>query len=106
MQKKDLRKHFRDSVLKRDSYKCVICDFGFIEHLEVHHITDRNEIPNGGYVLENGITLCPGCHLKAEKYHMTNGRKATKFMNPTQLYEKIHSSKQLAFRKSRQLEIK
>lgn len=26
--------------------------------LDAHHITDRNEMPNGGYVPENGISLC------------------------------------------------
>ena len=36
-----------------------------------HHITDRKEIINGGYVLENGISLCSACHWKAEQYHIT-----------------------------------
>jgi hypothetical protein len=34
--------------------------------LEAHHITNRNEMPNGGYVVENGITLCPKHHRQVE----------------------------------------
>jgi 5-methylcytosine-specific restriction endonuclease McrA len=32
-----------------------------------HHITSRDLMPNGGYVKENGITLCEPCHLIVEK---------------------------------------
>ena len=34
--------------------------------LDAHHITSRDKMPNGGYVKENGATLCEECHLKAE----------------------------------------
>jgi hypothetical protein len=37
-----------------------------VAFLEVHHITNRNLLPKGGYVKENGITLCPSDHEKAE----------------------------------------
>lgn len=74
--KKEIRAQFRSSALKRDQYKCVMCGFKSTpdkaeDELDVHHITDRKEIINGGYVKENGISLCSECHLKAEEFHST-----------------------------------
>jgi predicted restriction endonuclease len=63
------RKQFNEDCLKRDNNKCVFCDVD--TDLDVHHITDRSEMPNGGYVLSNGITLCSEHHLMAENFHMT-----------------------------------
>ena len=53
--KKLIREQFRDAVFKRDDYKCQHCgeDVGPVlanQYLDAHHITDRNEMPNGGYV--------------------------------------------------------
>lgn len=92
--KQIIREKFRTAVFERDGHKCVIC--GSIESLDAHHITDRNIIPNGGYVKENGISLCPECHLLAE--HQTNHG-----FHPDDLYEKINSSKELAWSKSKLL---
>jgi hypothetical protein len=41
------------------------------EDLDAHHITNRTEMPNGGYVKDNGISLCANYHIKAEEYHST-----------------------------------
>ena len=62
--------------------------------LDVHHITDRNEMPNGGYVKENGISLCSECHLKAEEFHQTGISHPG--YSPEDLYQKIGSTKELA----------
>ena len=51
--KQKVREDFRNSVFERDGHKCKIC--GSNDKLDAHHITDRNEMPNGGYVKENGI---------------------------------------------------
>jgi len=64
--KKLIRQEFRDMVFSRDDFKCRICKKGGVDVLDAHHITGRNFFPNGGYVAENGITLCPNCHYKAE----------------------------------------
>jgi 5-methylcytosine-specific restriction endonuclease McrA len=94
--KKKIRQNFRDSCLKRDKYSCVICgkkansEKEALSIFDVHHITDRNEMPNGGYVLENGITLCHDDHIKAEKYHSTG--IAIIGFSPDDLYLKIKSS--------------
>lgn len=98
--KKQIRRLFRESCLKRDKYSCVKCEIKQSQqiHLEVHHISDRTTIPGGGYVLENGISLCEECHLKAEMFHATG----TSFpgYSPEDLYQAIASSKELAVSKS------
>lgn len=65
--------------------------------IDAHHITDRNEMPNGGYVMENGITLCHPCHEKAEKFHNTG--VPYKGYSIEDLYLAIGSSHQLAIKK-------
>lgn len=70
--KKEIRTNFRNRVFKRDKYTCRVCCYQStpekaIEELDAHHIINRNLMTNGGYVLENGISLCKDCHLKAEK---------------------------------------
>ncbi len=63
-------------------------------NLDAHHITDRNEMPNGGYVKENGISVCDDCHLKAEEFHSTG--IAVEGFAPADLYQKIDSSHEKA----------
>jgi hypothetical protein len=57
-------------------------------------------MPNGGYVKENGISLCDGgpgsCHYVAE----TAGNE---FLSPSDLYAKIGSSYDEAVRASLEL---
>lgn len=85
--KKQIRRAFRNAVFKRDGYRCAMCgkpgkdrqgaDAHLTFHskisgaslllLDAHHITERNDMPDGGYFEENGISLCDGgCHLFAE----------------------------------------
>ena len=120
--KKEIRKKFKEDVFKRDKYTCKICLLKYAEdeaelHLDAHHITDRNEMFNGGYTKENGITLCkyeqltPGrelmrvseensCHMKAEKFHITEGKEWELGMHPDDLYKLIGSSKEQAVKAS------
>jgi hypothetical protein len=101
--KKLIRLRFRDEVFARDHHKCVFC--AATVGLDAHHITDRNELPNGGYVKENGITLCEVHHAYAEEYHiaMMEGftpEEAEELCQPgylpRDLYAKIGSSYELA----------
>ena len=101
MGKKEIRAKFRDSVFKRDGYKCRFCNI--TENLDAHHITDRNEMPNGGYVKENGISLCHEHHMMAEAYHMSNGNSWEQGFHPNDLYKVIGSNKELAEEKSNKL---
>ncbi len=103
MNKKDIRRKFKNDVLKRDNNKCKICGRNDVK-LDAHHITDRNEMPNGGYVIENGITLCDvenGCHIKAERYNITDGKDWFDGYHPLDLYKLIDSNMGLAKEKSK-----
>ncbi len=104
---------FRDSVFKRDQYTCRACLKKFTpkiaeENLDAHHITPRELMPAGGYVKENGISLCknrynnePSCHEKAESYLHDN---LIEGFSPKELYAKINSSYELAQKVSQKLE--
>lgn len=103
--KHKIRDNFREAVFKRDGHKCKFCNEK--TDLDAHHITDRSLIPNGGYVKENGITLCQKTHhMMAEKYHITGGKEWEPGMHPDDLYKLIGSSKELAIQKSEALKVK
>jgi predicted restriction endonuclease len=93
--KKEIRAKFRNTVFNRDKYTCQLCGKRYpkdkaIEFLDAHHITNRNEFAYGGYVKENGISLCKlgdnSCHMKAEMM----------IVSSSELYKKINSSLLLA----------
>jgi hypothetical protein len=108
--KKTMRKEFRLSVFTRDQHKCRGCGRQGYDHndaqevarvaasgavlceLDAHHITSRDEMPAGGYVKENGISLCPECHMKAEVPHASNIE-----FSPETLYRSIGSSRESAW---------
>ena len=101
MGKRDVRAAFRDSVFTRDRYTCQVCGKRWtsadadpsLKRLNAHHIIDRHDFPNGGYVAENGITVCEdGCHMKCERYHITSGKEWEEGLHPEDLYKKIGSS--------------
>lgn len=54
-------------------------------------------MPNGGYVVGNGITLCVDCHLNAEM-----AKPGDNVFGAEALYSKIGSSKELAMSQGRQ----
>ena len=101
--KKQIRHAFRTAVFERDSYACKVCGndrFSF-DTFDAHHISNRNEIINGGYVIENGITICSDCHLKAEMT-MNSGAYYPGY-SPDDLYKLIGSSKETAIAASKLL---
>ena len=104
--KKVIRKNFRDACYKRDGFRCAMCSMKSCldkaeKELDAHHITDRNLMPSGGYVKENGISLCPACHEKAEIYHSTG--TAVEGFAPDDLYKEINSSYEKAVEASNKL---
>lgn len=106
VEKKAVRKMFRDAVFKRDGFRCAMCSFksdkdNAEKELDAHHVTDRKIMPNGGYVKENGISLCEECHKKAEEFHSTG--KAHPGYAPDDLYLKINSSIEKAIEASEKL---
>ena len=120
--KQIIRDKFRNEVFQRDGYKCRVCGRNDVK-LDAHHIEDRNEMPNGGYVKENGITLCKeakpnlsalvdgredefhtlSCHMRCEQYHISEGENWEEGLHPNDLYNKINSTIELAIEKSKQL---
>ena len=59
----------------RDRYKCVLCNA--TKHLKVHHIIPVSINPDGVADINNMITLCEACHLKA---HDNDWRKVDKVL--------------------------
>lgn len=98
---KQWRKDFNTKVFGRDKNVCKVC--GASGKLDAHHITDRHDLPNGGYVPSNGISLCEPCHIKAGEHHITNGNSWTKGFHPNDLYLMINSSYENAYEDSKNL---
>lgn len=58
------RDEFRKQVFARDGHKCVHCGAAA---QDAHHIVERRLWPDGGYYLDNGVSVCGPCHLLAEE---------------------------------------
>lgn len=105
--KKIIRDAFRNACFTRDKYACVMCKKKsspekIMAEMDCHHIVDRSLMPSGGFVLENGITLCKdSCHLKAEQFHSTG--VAAPNCHPSDLYKLINSSHEKAVKASEKL---
>ncbi|MFT5720622.1 MAG: hypothetical protein ACI9W6_000922 [Motiliproteus sp.] len=104
--KKLARQKFREDVLKRDHNHCVICKTQ--DDIDAHHITDRELMPGGGYVKENGITLCQEHIEMAEHQRQSDGVEVEvegeDLFAPSKLYIKIGSNYEKAFKASERLE--
>ncbi|MDT2570254.1 NUMOD3 domain-containing DNA-binding protein [Enterococcus raffinosus] len=62
--------HFKNTVLKRDGYKCVICnseDSVVVHHLNSYHWDKENRLNP-----DNAVVLCQKCHLT---FHKKYGQK-------------------------------
>jgi hypothetical protein len=57
------REEFKRQVFARDKNKCVICGAPAVD---AHHIMDRKLWEDGGYYLDNGVSLCENHHWEAE----------------------------------------
>lgn len=104
---------FRSRVFDRDKCACAMCGYAPEDatQLDAHHITDRHDMPFGGYVTVNGITLCTDrctkapwigvtldCHQKAETLHATG--QLVPGYTPTDLYARIKSNYKWAYTQS------
>lgn len=62
------RDEFREGVFARDSNTCVHCGS---PAKDAHHLIERRlwDQPGeeGGYFLDNGVSLCSDCHMLAEQ---------------------------------------
>jgi len=57
------REDFKHLVFQRDGNKCVVCGKPAVD---AHHIIDRSLWSDGGYYLDNGVSLCEEHHIEAE----------------------------------------
>ena len=126
MGKKDIRAAFRKAVFERDHFTCRLCGKKFkpedcdpaAGQVNAHHITDRSLMPNGGYVVENGITVCEDpCHRLVEEWHvqgydtkprelLDHRRYVLLKHTPNYLYKLIGSSYEKAVTASEKLDSK
>jgi len=58
------RDEFKKAVLARDKGCCVICSG---KAVDAHHIMERKLFPDGGYVPDNGASVCDPCHVLCEQ---------------------------------------
>lgn len=58
------RSEFRLAVFTRDGFRCVLCDK---PAQDAHHLIERRLWDDGGYHLDNGVSLCGPCHWEAER---------------------------------------
>jgi hypothetical protein len=54
---------FRGSVFARDGHNCVFCDRHAVD---AHHILERRLWTDGGYYIDNGVSVCAEHHLACE----------------------------------------
>jgi 5-methylcytosine-specific restriction endonuclease McrA len=111
--KRVVRRRFRDAVFQRDGHRCRVCGRQWrptdadpsLHRINAHHITDRRLMPAGGYVAENGITVCEEpCHLRVEAHTQTG--QAEPGLEPDALYRLIGSSHPAAVAASEALALK
>lgn len=60
------RSEFRRTVFERDNHTCIVpwCDK---DAVDAHHIIERDLWNDGGYITENGASVCENHHRLAEK---------------------------------------
>lgn len=103
---------WRKTVYIRDNYTCQVCNAKSISGREVyliaHHIEAYNTSPKLRYDINNGVTLCQGCHMNFHKLygfgHNTkeqffeykanriNDPKALELLRQNKLYESKNKS--------------
>lgn len=64
-----LYKEWRQKVLRRDGYKCGMCNSK--KRLHTHHIQTWASCPSLRFVESNGITLCSDCHGRVTLNELT-----------------------------------
>ena len=57
------RDEYREAVFARDGHRCVWCGDPAVD---AHHLIERKLWSNSGYFIDNGVSLCGDCHLRAE----------------------------------------
>lgn len=58
------RDKFREAVFARDNHACVICGKPAVD---AHHLIERRLWGDGGYYINNGVSVCRKHHLACER---------------------------------------
>ena len=72
---KDFSQEQKETIFKRDGYKCVVCGRGRADGIEIHadHIKPRDL--GGKSIIENGQTLCAQHNFQKKNYKQTETGK-------------------------------
>lgn len=84
-------KEWREKVLKRDGYKCILCDSE--KYLHCDHVIPWKENQELRFDISNGQTLCAGCHLKKGKQSKEIDGEKTQFKKGECKYPKANIGK-------------
>lgn len=89
------RDEFRSQVFERDGHRCVVCRN---PAKDAHHILERRLWDDGGYYLDNGVSLCTDCHIKAEQTVLSceeirNAAGIDRVVLPEHLYSDVEYDK-------------
>lgn len=71
-------KVWRKAVYARDGYECVACG----KHggdLNAHHLESYDDNPKLRFSVDNGVTLCPSCHILFHKKYRFGGNTKEQF---------------------------
>ncbi len=76
---------WRTSIFEKDNYTCQECGAkngnGKTIYLEAHHIKSYTYFPGLRFDVENGLTLCKGCHKRVNKEQMIGNKNGIKRNN-------------------------
>ena len=89
---RDFTPEQKETIFKRDGYKCVICGRGKADGIEIHadHIKPRDL--GGESTIENGQTLCAQHNFQKKNYKQTETGKKM-FIRLYELAGKINDKK-------------
>lgn len=99
----------RSRVFARDKYTCRVCSKKWdpsdadpaLFRMCLHPILDRTQMPGGGQVPENHITVCSGeCLERCEEFHLSGGARWEQGLHPDDLFGSIGTSLEEAIRAS------
>lgn len=82
------RDKFRESIFARDGNACVVCK---APAKDAHHLLERRLFPDGGYYINNGVSVCEAHHIEAEQTTLSVEKlrefaKITSVILPPHLY--------------------
>lgn len=72
-------KEWRKAVYERDNYTCVVCG----HHggsLNAHHLEAYDKNESMRFDVDNGVTLCPSCHIKFHQIYGFGGNTKKQFL--------------------------